>query len=73
MTRLTLGLLTFLLILGVGLCATAQSANEPAVDRSAPTKTMVPHRNALLFRAARPLRRSARRRFGLVFPVLLTE
>src|SRR5580700_8278113 len=52
MTRLTRGLLTFLLILGVGLGATAQSANEPAVDRSAPIKTMVPHRNAVAFQSS---------------------
>src|SRR5580704_2827609 len=30
-----------------GLCATAQSQDQPAVNRLAPFKTIVPHRNAL--------------------------
>jgi hypothetical protein len=48
MTRSTRGLHVFLMgLVVVGLYATAQSQDQPAVDRSAPFKTIVPHRNAL--------------------------
>jgi hypothetical protein len=48
MTRSTGGLHVFLMVLVVvGLYATAQSQSQPEVDRSAPFKTIVPHRSAL--------------------------
>jgi hypothetical protein len=55
MTRSTRGFHVFLMILiVVGLYPTAQSQNQPTVDRSAPFKTIVPHRNALGVRSGVP-------------------
>jgi len=47
MTRLTSCLFVVLIIVGISFSVTAQAQTESTLNRTAPIRTMVPHRNAL--------------------------